>query len=64
MTCERQKSLSKMDIQTKLYVTQIFDNDLVAIGKNKFTLTLKKPTYIGMYILELSRVFMYEFSFD
>ena len=43
MTCERQKSLSKMDIQTKLYVTQIFDNDLVAIGKNKFTLTLKKP---------------------
>ena len=45
MTCERQKSLSKMDIQTKLYVTQIFDNDLVAIGKNKFTLTLKK-TYI------------------
>ena len=27
---------------------KIFDNDLVAIRKNKVTLTLKKPAYIGM----------------
>ena len=30
----------------------VFDNDLVVIRKNKVTLTLKKPAYIGMCILE------------
>ena len=28
------------------------------------TLTLNKPAYIGMYILELSKVLMYEFHDD
>ena len=38
---------------------KIFDNDLVAIRKNKVTLTLNKPAYIGLCILELSRVLTY-----
>ena len=29
---------------------KLFDNDLVAIRKNKVTLTLNKPAYIGMSI--------------
>ena len=37
-----------MDIKAKLYATKAFDNDLVAIPQSKETLTLKKPTYIGM----------------
>ena len=32
-----------------------FDNDLVAIRKNKVRLMLNKPAYIGMCILELSK---------
>ena len=43
---------------------KIFDNDLVAIRKNKVTLTLNKPAYIGMCILELSKVLMCEFHYD
>ena len=43
---------------------KIFENDLVAIRKNKVTLTLNKPAYIGMCIIELSRVLMYEFHYD
>ena len=43
---------------------KIFDNDLVAIRKNKVTLTLNKPAYIGMCILELSKVLMYEFHYN
>ena len=43
---------------------KIFDNDLVAIRKNKVTLTLNKPAYIGMCILELSKVLMYKFHYD
>ena len=42
-----------MRIQTKLYVNKIFDNDLVTIRKSKVTLTLNKPAYTGMCILEL-----------
>ena len=43
---------------------KIFDNDLVVIVKNKITLTLNKPAYIGMCILELSKVLMYKFHYD
>ena len=43
---------------------KIFENDLVAIHKNKGTLTLHKPAYIGMCILELSQVLMYEFHYN
>ena len=45
-----------MNIKTKLYYTKIFDNDLVAIRKNKVTLTL--------CVLDLSKVLMYEFHYD
>ena len=43
---------------------KIFHNDLVAIRKNKVTLALNKPAYIGMCVLELSKVLMYEFHYD
>ena len=47
------------------YMSQkIFDNDLVAIRKNKVTLTLNKPAYIGMCILELNKVLMHELHYD
>ena len=43
---------------------KIFDNDLVAVRKSKVTLTLNKPVYVGMCILELRKVLMYEFHYD
>ena len=43
---------------------KLFDNDLVVIRKNKVTLTLNKPAYIGMCSLELSKVLMYKFHYD
>ena len=43
---------------------KIFDNDLVAIRKKKVTLTLNKPAYIAMSILELNKILMYEFHYD
>ena len=42
---------------------KIFDNNLVAKRKKKVTLMINKPTYIGMCILELSKVFMCEFHY-
>ena len=41
-----------------------FDNDVVAIHKSKVKLTLNKPAYVGMCILDLSKVLMYEFCYD
>ena len=42
------------------YMSQkIFGNDFVAIRKNKITLILNKPAYVGMCILDLSKVLMY-----
>ena len=41
-----------------------FDNDLVTIRKSKVTLTFNKHAYIGMWILELRRVLMYDFHYD
>ena len=43
---------------------EIFDNNLVAICKSKLALKLNKPVYIGMCILELSKVLMYKFHYD
>ena len=42
---------------------KMFDNNLVVIRKNKVALKLNKPAYIGMCILELSIVLMYEFHY-
>ena len=36
----------------------------MAIHKNKVTLTLDKPAYVGMCILELRKVLTYEFHYD
>ena len=41
-----------MNIKTKLHVTKIFDNNLVAICKNKVTLILNNPAYVGMCMLD------------
>ena len=43
---------------------KIFDNGLVTTCKNKVTLMLNKPAYIGMCIWELSKVLMYKFHYD
>ena len=43
---------------------KIFDNNLVAISKCKVALKLNRPAYLGMYLLKLDKVLMYEFHYD
>ena len=47
-----------------MYVVKNFDNDLVVIRKSKLTLTFNKPASVGMCLLDLSKVLMYEFHYD
>ena len=44
--------------------SKIFNKDLVALHKIKETLTLNKPAYVGMCILDLSKTLMYEFHYN
>ena len=43
---------------------KMFDNNLVEIRKSKVSVMLNKPPYIGMCVLDLSKVLMYEFYHD
>lgn len=41
--------------------SKIFNENLVEIHKIKETLTLDRPAYVGMCILDLSKTLMYDF---
>ena len=42
----------------------IFDDDLAAIQMHKSSLTLNRPIYVGMSILDLSKSLMYDFYYN
>ena len=44
--------------------SKIFNENLVAVHKIKETLTLNKPAYVGMCILDLSKTLMYDFHYN
>ena len=61
---KNEKYYLKWTSKPKYMPQKIFDNDLVAIQKNKVTLTHNKPEYVGMCIFGLSKVLMNEFHCD
>ena len=44
--------------------SKIFNENLVAVHKIKETITLNRPAYVGMCILDLSKVLMYDFHYN
>ena len=44
--------------------SKIFNENLVAVHKTKETLTLNRPAYVGMCILDLSKTLMYDFHYN
>ena len=53
-----QKKLSKLVSKPTFVNSKIFNADLVAVHKIKETLTLDRPAYVGMCILDLSKTLM------
>ena len=43
---------------------KIFDGGLVAVNRVKEILTLDRPAYVGMCILDLSKTLMYDFHYN
>ncbi|XP_067936706.1 uncharacterized protein [Watersipora subatra] len=41
-----------------------FNDELSAVSMNKTTVTLNKPIYVGLAILDLSKMHMYDFFYD
>ena len=59
-----QKKLSKLVSKPTFVNSKIFSEDLVAVHKIKETLTLDRPAYVGMCILDLSKTLMYDFHYN
>ena len=59
-----QKKLSKLVGKPSYVNSKIFNEDLVAVHKIKQTLTLDRPAYVGMCILDLSKTLQYDFQYN
>ena len=59
-----EKKLLKMATKPTYVSSKIFNENLVAVHKIKETLTLNRPAYVGMCILDLSKVLMYDFHYN
>ena len=58
------EKLSKLSSKPTYVSSKIFNENLVAVHKIKETLTLNRPAYIGMCILDLSKTLMYDFHYN
>ena len=59
-----EKKLLKMVSKPTYVNSKIFNENLVAVHKIKETLTLNRPAYVGMCILDLSKTLMYDFHYN
>ena len=58
-----EKKLLKLTSKPAYVSSKIFNENLVAVHKIKETLTLNRPAYVGMCILDLSKTLMYDFHY-
>ena len=58
------KKLMKLTSKPTFVTSKTINKKLVAVRKIKETLTLNRPTYVGMCILDLSKTLMYDFHYN
>ena len=59
-----EKKLDKLTSKPTFVSSKIFNENLMAVHKVKKTLTLNRPAYVGMCILDLSKMLMYDFHYN
>ena len=59
-----EKKLDKLISKPTFVSSKIFKENLMAVHKVKETLTLNRPAYVGMCILDLSKTLMYDFYYN
>ena len=55
---------SKLDSEPNYHTTKHFLENLLAIELKKTKVTMNKPVYLGMSILDINKTLMYEFWYD
>ena len=58
-----EKKLLKLTSKPTYVSSKIFNENLVAVHNIKETLTLNRPAYVGMCILDISKTLMYHFHY-
>ena len=59
-----EKKLLKLASKPTYVSSKIFNENLMAVHKIKEALTLNRPAYVGMCILDLSKMLMYDFHYN
>ena len=59
-----EKKLDKLTSKPTYVSSKIFNENLMAVHKIKEMLTLNRPAYAGMCILDLSKTLMYDFHYN
>ena len=59
-----EKKLDKLTSKPTYVSSKIFNENLMAVHKIKEALTLNRPAYVGMCILDLSKTLMYDFHYN
>ena len=59
-----QKKLDKRTSKPTYVSSKIFNENLMAVHKIKETLTLNRPAYVGMCIVDLGKTLMYDFHYN
>ena len=59
-----EKKLDKLTSKPTYVSSKIFNQNLMAVHKIKETLTLNRPAYVGMCILDLSKTLMYDLHYN
>ena len=59
-----EEKLLKLTSKPMYVSSKIFNENLVTVHKIKETLTLNRPAYVGMCILDLSKTLMYDFHYN
>ena len=58
------KKRNKLVSEPKYHTMKLIDDNLAIIEMKKIKVKMKKPIYLGLSILELSKITMYEFWYD
>ena len=58
------EKLKKLVAKPNYRSCKIFNENLVSVHMKKTSLTMNKPVYLGMCILDLSKIIMYDFHYD
>ena len=58
------KKLDELTSKPTYVSSKIFNENLMAVHKIKKALTLNRPAYVGMCILDLSETLMYDFHYN